>query len=161
MSKYKNVNKYLESSTVFKKETSYVHSLWLYLGMNVPPRQGLNLGYFLIEELRITGSECKWPICRRKFMQSFNHNKFISTLSHQFRNILIRKKELWNGHNSQFAITCNTWMVISRQNLHTMIPCKHLSDFWYRVSQNSIYFFQWPLRIFLNNKQKLQFFKLL
>ena len=57
---------------------------------------------------------------------------------------------------SQYAIICN-WISISPHNLHKMIPCEHLSDVWYRVSQNSIFFLKWPLQKSLNIKKNFNF----
>ena len=41
--------------------------------------------------------------------------------------------------SSQSAVTCNC-IRISRRNVHKMIPWEPLTDVWYRVSQNLIFF---------------------
>ena len=89
--------------------------------------------------------------------KKFSSTQKIHVTSHLFTKLLCKIETIWhilgmkrytlkNASSfkgvvqwSQCAITCN-WMNISRRNLHKMIPCTHLTDGWYRVYQNSIFF---------------------
>ena len=49
-------------------------------------------------------------------------------------------------------------MSTSHKNLHKMIPCEHLTDVWYRMSQNS-YILKWPLQKKIKNQTKTSIFQ--